>query len=137
LNDPQQLPGLMPTPFKQVKIDYYNGYHVSYAVTSNGVMERSMLGAPHVDRTTKQVIQTNNVLICIASHKVMDKAGRRAVNIQGPGKAYLLQNGAYTELTWENKSGAIRAYQDGQEVGFIKGKTWIQVVPPDARIEWQ
>ena len=137
LNDPQQLSELTPVPFQKVKINYYNGYHVSYAVTSDGVMERSMLGVPHVDRTTKQTIQTNNVLICFASHKVLDKAGRRDVNIQGPGKAYLLQNGTYTELKWENKSGAIRAYKDGQEVGFLKGKTWIQVVPTDARIEWQ
>jgi hypothetical protein len=74
------------------------------------------------------------VIICEASHQILDAAGRRAVNIHGPGKGYLLQEGIIKEVTWEEKNGFIRVSDATGELGLLPGKTWIQIVPKGTQL---
>ncbi len=142
--DPQLLFGssgestVAATPFQKVKIHYYNGYYVTYSTDSGkGTFLRSMAGNAHVDRESEEQIAANNVIICFAKHEVLDKVGRRSVDVNGPGSGFLLQNGKYIGITWEKKNGAIRAMVAGEELPFVPGNTWIQFVPEGAKIEWQ
>ena len=125
-------------PFQTVNIKYYNGYYVSYNFDAKKKMFlRTMAGEAHLDKETKQQVVANNVLICYSKHQVLDKVGRRSVDVNGPGSGFLLQNGTYIAITWENKNGAIRAFVSGQELSFVPGKTWVQFVPEGSTIEWQ
>lgn len=84
-----------------------------------------------VELDSEAPIQVANVFIVEADHEVIDKAGRRAVDLTSGGDAYLIQKGKIQHVQWENKQGRIVPVKDGQVTGFVPGKTWVNVVPSD------
>lgn len=74
-------------------------------------------------------IQLDNVLIMETPHQVVDDQGRRDIDMKSGGNAYLLQQGQVQKIKWENRDGRIIAVRDGEPVGFVPGKTWINVIP--------
>lgn len=82
-----------------------------------------------VELDSEEPIQVENVFIIETDHKVIDDAGRREVDITSGGNAYLIQKGKVRELKWENQDGRIIPVKDGKPVGFVPGKTWINVIP--------
>lgn len=117
-------------PASKVTIPYTRGYTVSYVYdASNGTYMRSMNGQPHKDASSGNQLSAANVIVCEADHRVVDSVGRREVDLLGSGQGVLLQQGKRLDVTWENRDGLIRVYADGQELGWLPGTTWVQVVP--------
>jgi hypothetical protein len=123
-------PKLVGQAVGNITIPYIAGYEVGYTYNrETGLFSRSMMGEPHKDKISGKTIEAKNVIICEAAHQILDAAGRRAVNIHGPDKGYLLQEGTMKEVTWEEKNGFIRVSDETGELGLLPGKTWIQFVP--------
>ncbi len=80
----------------------------------------------YIDETP---IKINNIFIIEAPHKVIDSVGRRDIDFEAGGKAYLLQKGKWNEVQWENREGRIVPVKNGKEIGFVPGKTWVNVLP--------
>ena len=80
----------------------------------------------YIDETP---IKIDNIFIIEAPHKVIDSVGRRDIDFEAGGKAYLLQKGKWNEVQWENREGRIVPVENGKEVGFVPGKTWVNVLP--------
>jgi len=122
-------------PAARVTIPYLMGYEVEYEYDpASGLYKRYMAGEPHVDPSSDKQLTAANVLICEARHRILDEEGRRNVDINGPGKGYILQNGSMKEMTWKRSDGIIRAYIDNEEVPLVPGQTWIQIVPEGSAI---
>lgn len=118
------------TAANKVTMNYLLGYNVSYVYDAvTGLYQRFMEGEPHLDKETGKQLTAANILVCESKHQVLDNAGRRAVDVRGPGKGYLIQAGRMQEVTWELKNGVIRGYINGQEAEMLPGQTWIQVIP--------
>ncbi|MNI18832.1 putative lipoprotein YerB precursor [compost metagenome] len=114
----------------QIKVPYIQGYEVSYTYqAATGQYARFMAGKPHEDKESSKQITATNVLVLEAKHKILDKEGRRDVDIFGPGKGKIFQQGVAQDITWEQKDGIIRAYAGSKEVPLLPGTTWVQVVP--------
>lgn len=93
-------------------------------------------GEQSLDLETNNPVVIDNIFIVEMSHKVLDTAGRRAINTTSGGDGLLIQNGVYQRLQWKNVDGQILPMQDGEIVGFVKGKTWINVVASlDANVD--
>lgn len=121
----------------EVTIPYIAGYQVSYRYDEEaGVYLRSMAGKPHEDKASGKQITVRNVIIAKTKHKVLDKVGRRAVDIHGPGEGYLVQQGKIQPITWELRDGVVRAYANNEELPLLPGNTWIQVVPESSNISY-
>lgn len=88
-----------------------------------------------VDSSTEQPVQAANVFIIEADHQVIDEEGRRAIDLESGGKAYLIQKGTVQQVQWENKQGRIIPVKNGKTIGFVPGQTWINVVPADPGIQ--
>lgn len=88
-------------------------------------------GEKTIDLDTGEPVQLDNILILETEHEVIDNKGRRRVDLTSGGKAYLLQKGLVQEVDWENRQGRIVPFLNGKEVGFVPGKTWINIVPSD------
>lgn len=88
-----------------------------------------------VELNTDEPIQVDNIFIVETYHEVIDDAGRRAVDFYAGGDAYLIQKGKAQKLQWENRDGKIIPVKDGKIVGFVPGKTWINVVPTTPGME--
>lgn len=122
-----------------VKIQYYhNGPIVEYkydATTKKYLRYND--GEQTVELETNEPIAIDNLLIVEAEHRVIDDAGRRAIDIDSGGVAYLIQQGKVQYVTWENQNGRIVPVQDGEVVPFVPGKTWINFVQtnPPSNVE--
>ncbi|MGM8212078.1 DUF3048 domain-containing protein [Virgibacillus sp. W0430] len=88
-----------------------------------------------IELHTEEPIELDNVFIVEAYHEVIDSAGRRAIDMESGGDAYLLQQGKAQRLKWENQDGRIVPVKEGHVVGFVPGKTWINVVPSNPGID--
>ncbi|HWJ76795.1 MAG TPA: DUF3048 C-terminal domain-containing protein, partial [Niallia sp.] len=86
-------------------------------------------GTQTVDEENNNPIAVDNVFIVEASHKVIDSKGRRSIDLASGGKAYLFQKGKWKEVTWENVNGRLLPFANGEQVGLVPGKTWINIIP--------
>lgn len=125
-------------PANEVTVHYIQGYYVTYQYDETTKQyARFMLGEPHTDKESGEQITTKNIMVCFADHKILDDKGRRAVDVNGPGKGYLIEDGKVREIVWKRENGVIRPYIDGREVGLLPGKTWVQVVPIGSKVEFE
>lgn len=88
-----------------------------------------------VELDTEQPIELDNVFIVETNHKVIDNSGRREIDLESGGNAYLLQKGKIQNVQWENQDGRIVPVKDGQAVKFVPGKSWVNVVPADPGLD--
>lgn len=84
-----------------------------------------------LELNTDEAVELNNVFIIETYHDVVDNAGRREIDLESGGNAYLLQKGKLQKIQWENRDGRIIPVRDGEEVGLVSGQTWINVIPTD------
>ncbi|KAB7705260.1 DUF3048 domain-containing protein [Bacillus aerolatus] len=91
--------------------------------------ERFTGGKQEFDRETNEAVSAANVLIIEAEHRVMDGKGRLDIDLSSGGNAYLLQNGAVHIAEWSNVDGRILPFKEGAPMGFVQGKTWINIIP--------
>lgn len=120
------------TPAKEVAIPYLARYVVGYRYDDETKeYARWMNNEPHRDKTTHIPITAKNVLVVEAPHRILDEVGRREVDIDTPGKGYLLQEGMRYAVYWKFHEGIMRAYAhvDMEEpLPLFPGTTWIQIV---------
>ncbi|WP_047983121.1 DUF3048 domain-containing protein [Ornithinibacillus californiensis] len=82
-----------------------------------------------VELSTSEPVEVDNIFIVETYHEIIDDVGRRAIDFYASGDALLIQKGKVQQLKWENRDGKIVPVKDGEVVGFVPGKTWINVVP--------
>lgn len=87
------------------------------------------------DLDTNEPVLLDNIFIVEANHKTIDSEGRRDIDLTSGGNAYLLQRGQWKQVQWESKDGKILPFENGQEVGLVPGKTWINLIPTDQGLE--
>lgn len=113
----------------EIKIDYASSL-VEYTYdATNETYLRYNDNEQTVELTDEKPIEIDNILIVKMDHETIDKEGRRAIDIESGGDAYLFQKGQVQFVEWENSDGRIIPVNSGEEIGLVKGKTWINVVP--------
>ncbi|MFO7262876.1 MAG: DUF3048 domain-containing protein [Bacillota bacterium] len=120
------------TTANEFEIRYQPSYRVAYTYDAAiGQYVRSVNGQPHVDLETDEPLRVTNVIVLEASHRIVDNAGRREVNLSGEGDGLLFQNGVMTPIRWQRKDGAFFQFYDplGLPVRLVPGNTWVNVIP--------
>ncbi|GAB2547424.1 DUF3048 domain-containing protein [Gracilibacillus alcaliphilus] len=92
-------------------------------------------GEQTVEYEDQQPVTLDNVFFVEAEHQVMDKEGRREIDLESGGDALLLQRGKVQHVQWEQNDGKIVPTKDGEPVPFIPGQTWINIIPTDKGID--
>jgi hypothetical protein len=120
-------------PAGKIDVTYHQLNKISYSYDSSSKKYlRFTAGKPHIDLTTNQQLSVTNLLVIAAKHRVLDKEGRRQVDVVGPGDGYLFQQGKARKVKWKRSGGVIRAYADAgmtEELPLLPGNTWINIVP--------
>ncbi|GAB3804658.1 DUF3048 domain-containing protein [Virgibacillus kimchii] len=88
-----------------------------------------------VEMDTGEEIKLDNVFVIETYHETIDAQGRRSIDLDSGGDAYLLQKGQVLQLQWENREGRIVPVQGGEVLGLVPGKTWVNVVPTSPGLE--
>jgi len=94
----------------------------------------------HVDMDTEEQLSAKNIVIqFVAERGPVDKEGHMFYTTIGDGDALYFQNGDVKEGSWEKGSqmGRTKFYdEDGSEMTFVKGVTWIEAVPAGNEIAY-
>lgn len=116
-------------------------YHVKYDYDSeNNVYERSQGGAVMIDKNNGEQIAPSNVVVMITNYYPTDEEGRLYMKTEGTGDMYLFRNGKVYPGTWERYTNGdlLKFYgDDGEELIFEKGSTWISVVNYSGGLQWE
>lgn len=88
-----------------------------------------------IELNSEEPIEMTNVFVVETHHEVIDSEGRRDIDIESGGDAYLFQKGHLQKVEWKNADGRIVPVKDGKIIGFAPGKTWINFIPTHPSIE--
>lgn len=125
-------------PAEHIKIKYFNSYIIDYIYEPvRRQYHRSINGTAHLDLESGQQLTAKNVLVIRTSHQVLDSAGRRAIDVTGPGTGYLFQNGVAREISWKRVEGVIRAFVGDEEQRLYPGQTWVIIVQNNSGVNYQ
>lgn len=125
---------------KGTTIDFSSAsYKVAWAYDpTTNTYARTMAGTGHTDRTNKEQIKTNNIVIQTVERTFQPTGSYGSQNYVfkniGSGKAYVLQDGKVISATWKKTALTSRTkfFNDqGVEIQFNPGKTWYEIIPPE------
>lgn len=129
-----------PTEPKTVTVDFSSfAYKVGYAYNrEKNVYERSQGEQPHIMEDGKRA-QPKNVVVQYVATKKADSEGRLEITMTGEGEAVVFQNGTIINATWKKPAREARTrYFDssGNEIRFVAGATWVELVPSDQDVTY-
>ncbi|CAM3949138.1 DUF3048 domain-containing protein [Alkalicoccus chagannorensis] len=108
-----------------------SGVTFTYDEEEGGYL-RSVDGEPMEDLETGDPVAPRNVLIAEAPHDVVDDEGRRDIDVEAGGDAYLAYDGTVVRAAWENQDGVIVPVDDeGEPIPLQPGQTWISITEED------
>lgn len=121
-------------------------FHIDYAAngseavsydydTSLETYKRKHNNDETVELHSEDPVEIANVFVIETVHEIIDNEGRRQIDIESGGNAFLFQRGKMQRVEWENDNGHIVPIKDGETIGFVPGKTWINFVPTNPGIE--
>lgn len=117
-------------------------YNSSYTYDApTNTYARSQAGAAHLDRESGQIAPRVVIVMKAPMEQVFEDGYREQINTIGSGQAYIFQDGAAQEVTWNKASRTDQiTFKDaaGADVPLARGQTWITVVPDDTgEVTWQ
>lgn len=97
-------------------------------------------GKPHTDLDNKKQISAENVVIQFVKEEgPVDKEHHMYYEVVDEGDALIFQNGNVIEGKWEKDSLSSKTKftdNSGKEVSFVRGQTWIELVPAGNKINY-
>lgn len=129
----------------KISFDFWSGYS-DYSVRweydrENNIYKRFTGDQPHIDLENNEQLSTSSVVIEFTKEEgPIDDHKHMLYQVIGKGKALIFQNGQTTDATWEKKDAKSRTvYRDAktnQEISFVRGRVWVEVVPADNTIAY-
>ncbi len=108
-----------------------------YDAASN-TYQRFHLTEPHVDAITNEQLVARNIALVYASQTLANDGTSRIVfDLIGSGKAAVIRDGKVIEGTWSKSDRSERFTfldQNGSEIAFNRGVTWVMVVPDNSEV---
>lgn len=97
-------------------------------------------GEAHLDHNNDQQLTTKNVVIQFTDETgPVDELKHMLYDTTGKGTAIIFQNGEAVEATWtkpKRTSRTVFADKKGQEIEFVRGRIWIEIVSEDTEINY-
>jgi len=90
-----------------------------------------------IDENGEQ-ISTENVVVQITDISIIDDEGRRKIRMKGEGRAVIFKNGKKIYGFWKKlKNGRTHFFDnEGKEVKFNRGRTWIEIVSKNISVKY-
>lgn len=133
---------LPPRTASNVTINVSSGsFLVQYAYDeASNTYLRSHNNIPHEDREGGRISPRVVVAIKVPVSLAFEDGNREQITTIGQGQAYVFQNGAVTEGTWQRadaKSPLVLTSGDGKEIKLGRGQTWVTAIANNKAVTWQ
>jgi len=134
-----------------LRVAFAKPYDVEYDYDKNtNSYIRTWGGVKDTDRNTNEKIAPKNVVVMIADAAPI-KVGEQYVNVQigdpwfdqaDSGSMFYYMNGKQYRGTWKKDKRSIESKllfldESGQEVRFIPGQIWVDIIDPGQALKWQ
>lgn len=127
----------------KLKIEYSYPYNVEYRYDSetNSYL-RWRTGTPEVDANNNQQIEAKNIVVMKVFSEQIEGPYYNDLELEGEGQCQVYQNGEVFPCVWQ-KSEQVPASKleflnrDGEEISFIPGQTWIEIIEPGQEVTWE
>jgi hypothetical protein len=129
-----------PSEPKSMTIDFSSfNYKVEWRYDrAQNVYTRYLAEQPHTMENGKG-ISAKNVVVQYVPTSLADSAGRLQIDLVGEGVGVLFQNGRAVNVTWKKDTATARTrYYDesNEEVRFVAGTTWVELLPNDREVSY-
>lgn len=132
----------MGTTTKTLLAGFPGSYQVKYIYDpEDNSYWRWRGGTKEIDRNTNRQVEAKNVVMMIAeSHQI--EGQYNTVAVEGSGKAQIYRNGEEIFGAWKKdkakQTSKLYFYdQSGEEIKFVPGQIWVEVVQPNQTISWK
>ncbi|MFA5076697.1 MAG: DUF3048 domain-containing protein [Patescibacteria group bacterium] len=119
-------------PFVSFNYSTYPQYQIKWLYNSDDNNYQRLMGGTEFKDSDNQLVTAKNIIIQFVKSEILDAVGRRRLTLIGQGEILIIQNGVNRAGTWQKPDDKTRTkfyYQDGSEVKFVRGTTWVQVLP--------
>jgi len=126
-----------------LRIGYSYPYNVSYqydSITNSYFRYRTNL--KEVDAGNNQQIEAKNIVVMRAFSKQIQGPDYNDLDLEGSDDCQIYQNGIVIDCTWQKSE--INPYSklkfldnDDNEIPFVQGQTWIEIVEPNQEVTWE
>lgn len=121
-----------------VKIVYSDYQNTSYKYDKeNRVYKMYMSSKEHTDMITGKQYTVKNIITYQVKNVPLGSEGRQDLKNIGTGEGYYITNGKAIKIKWEKKNRSSQTkymYQNGEEIVFNDGNTWIHIQPSGKKI---
>lgn len=123
-------------------VGYYSIYKVDYKYNAEtNLYLRSKGDKEDIDKSDSGQITAKNVVIMFAASRQIE-GQYNDLDIEGEGKAIVYQNGREIKGAWQKDKNNLKSKlyfydESGEEIQFVPGKIWIQVVEPGQEVDWE
>jgi len=106
----------------------------------NKVYKRYVNDKEHTDAVTHKQYTAKNILVYQVANSTIagDPKGRQTLDNIGSGTGWYISNGYAVQITWQKdsrQSKTIYKYQNGEEIKFNNGNTWVQIEPLNQNLQ--
>lgn len=134
--------GEAPAPLAVAAVTVDNPYtFVEYKyIAESHVYERYVDGDLYIDAENDAAITPANILIQFVKSDILDKKGRREIDMTAGGEAWLFTRGTLFKGTWSRASlNDITVFTDeeGNEFVLTRGKTFVHVIDQNSDVTYQ
>lgn len=127
---------------KNIRV-YFSGYTNGKSTSFEFCSEKGgylvyQYGEEYIDGNTNEQLCPANIIVINTSIWSIDDEGRLAMNLTGTGNGFYYTNGKYANINWsknDESSQFIFSYENGSEITYNYGQTYVCIVPNSAIIE--
>ena len=129
---------------KILRIDYSYPYNVSYQYDSetNSYL-RYRTNSKEIDKSNNQQIAAKNIVIMRVFSEQIEGPDYNDLNLEGIGECQIYKDGIVLDCLWQksekNPYSKLKFLDKNtnQEIPFVVGQTWIEIVEPHQNITWE
>jgi len=125
---------------ERIVIKYPYPYNIEYRYDAeNDVYLRWRGGEPEIDRNDGYQVETRNIVIMRASSRQIE-GQYNDIDLEGEGECQIYQNGRVIPCYWkkEKDNPSSKLYfldKNNQEIPFVPGQIWIEIIEPEIEVE--
>jgi len=128
---------------KVLEIGYSYPYNIKYQYNpeTNSYL-RWRTNKPEIDKNNSQQIEVKNIVVMRAFSRQIEGPDYNDLDIEGSGQCQVYQNGEVIPCTWRknknnSKSKLYFLDENSQEIKFVPGQIWIEIVEPGQDVSWK
>ena len=127
-----------------LRIGYSYPYNVSYQYDpiSNSYL-RYRTNLEEIDRFNNKQIKAKNIVVMRVFSKQIEGPYYNDLDLEGSGECEVYQNGQIIPCIWhkseQNSDSKLKflSKENNQEIPFVPGQIWIEIVEPNQEVTWE